>query len=71
MKKYKYTITGISKEQIKDWKENMREDVTLIEYNSETIIPIIELTKWEAFKMKMQIIRNNVKEHYGFGLVRI
>ena len=45
-------------------------DVTIYEKGS-LVLPVIELTRWAAFKMKVQIIRNNVKQRYGFGLARI
>ena len=70
MKKHNYVITGISKEQAYLWKADMREDITIYEKGS-LVLPVIELTRWAAFKMKVQIIRNNVKQRYGFGLARI
>ena len=70
MKKNNYVITGISREQAYLWKENIRDDVKLYEADG-SIIPVIELSKWEALKMKIQIIRNNMKHRYGFGLARI
>lgn len=69
-KKQNYVITGMSKEQATVWKGKLRDDLKL--YGTDKlVIPIIELSRWEAFKMKIQIIRNNVKDHYGFGLARI
>ena len=69
-KKHNYVVTGISKEQVTVWKENMRDDLTLIE-RGDMIIPIITLTVWDACKMKVQIMIDNVRNHYGFRLVRI
>ena len=70
MKKRNYVIRGMSKQQAQNWKENMRDDLKL--YTSATlIIPIIELTRLEAFVMLIQIIKNNIQNHYGFWLVRI
>jgi len=69
-KKYQYVLTGISKEQVTVWREDMREDVTLLEKGG-LIIPIINLSRWDAFKMRIQIMSNNIKNNYGFGLARI
>ena len=70
MKKHNYVIRGMSKQQAQNWKENMRDDLKL--YTSATlIVPIIELTRFEAFVMLIQIIKNNIQNHYGFWLVRI
>ena len=70
MKKRNYVIRGMSKQQAQNWKENMREDLKLYT-STELVIPIIELTRFEAFVMLIQIIKNNVQNHYGFWLVRI
>ena len=70
MKKHTYVVTGISKEQVTLWKEGLREDLTLVE-KDDCIIPLIRLSNWEAFKMKVQMLYNNVVNHYGIGLERI
>lgn len=69
-RKHFYVLTGMKKEQIAVWKDDIREDLTFLE-RGELIIPIIELSWREAVKMKFQILCSNVVNHYGFGLVRI
>lgn len=69
-KQYNYVVTGITEEQLNIWKDSMREDLTII-VKDDIKVPVIKLTKFNAFKMRLQIIGNNMKNCYRFGLARI
>lgn len=70
MKENNYVITGIAKEQIQEWKDELRDDLTLCEHN-ETIIPVITLNRREAFKLRIAILQNNLKQGTKYGVKRI
>ena len=70
MKENNYVITGIAKEQIQDWKDELRDDLTLCEHNG-TIIPIITLNRKELFELRIAVLQNNWKQKTKYGVKRI
>lgn len=70
MKKDYYVITGISDAQKEAWKDELREDIIMVE-RCDTIFPCIKLTRWAAFVMRVQMLYYNVIHRYRFGLAKI
>lgn len=62
MKKKVYTITGITPEIAKKWNKDFREDITLLA-NEETgeVIAKVSLTRFQAFRVKLGMIKYNLK----------
>lgn len=71
-KKRWYRIFGISEEQLKAWSENLREDIKVLNSNKDgEIFTLIRMNWFEAIRMRLQMIRSNKVDNYGFQLKRM
>lgn len=69
--KRNYEIIGLTPRMAKIWKKDFRDDLTIFE-NKKTgeIKARLALTLFEAFKMRVAMIRSNFKHSYVLKLRR-
>lgn len=66
-----YELKGITRKQAEAWEGKLREDLTVIKRMDGTISSSIDLKPVDAFVMRIKILIGNVRNHYGFRLVRV
>ena len=71
MKKQNYTITGITPEIAEKWYKEFREDLTLLVHEKTNKIEArISLTRFQALKVKLGMIKYNLNNPCVLKLVK-
>lgn len=71
MKKHGYVVIGMSEEMLNNESEYLRDDVDLFLNGKGEVIPIIRLTRFEAIRMRWQMLCWYLKNHYRLKLRKI
>ena len=71
MKARWYVVTGITEEQIVNWKNNIDERFNIVKMNNGEILVMVKLTRYEAALMRHKMKRDNERPDWDFRLVQV
>ena len=71
MKKRWYVVTGITEEQILDWKDNIDERFNIIKMNNGEVLVMVKLNRYDAALMRHRMRRDNERMNCNFKLVQV